>query len=200
MRQALIFSGTSDGSSLAVCLARRGWQVTVCTATAYGAKALPAIPGIRLRTGRMDAAQMEAFLKEYPFDTVVDATHPYAAAVSENIRRACQAGQVPCLRLLRRDQSCQGVVEVPDTAAAACFLNTVSGNVLLTTGSKELDAYGAVTDQSRLYARVLSTQESVARCRALGFEGKRLIAMQGPFSEELNLALLRQFGAWWLVT
>ena len=71
-------------------------------------------------------------------------------------------------------------MEVPDTAAAACFLNTVSGNVLLTTGSKELDAYGAVTDQSRLYARVLSTQESVARCRALGFEGKRLIAMQGP--------------------
>lgn len=200
MRQALIFSGTSDGSSLAVCLARRGWQVTVCTATAYGAKALPAIPGIRLRTGRMDAAQMEAFLKEYPFDTVVDATHPYAAAVSENIRRACQAGQVPCLRLLRRDQSCQGVVEVPDTAAAACFLNTVSGNVLLTTGSKELDAYGAVTDQSRLYARVLSTQESVARCRALGFEGKRLIAMQGPFSEELNLAMLRQIGARWLVT
>lgn len=63
MRQALIFSGTSDGSSLAVCLARRGWQVTVCTATAYGAKALPAIPGIRLRTGRMDAAQMEAFFE-----------------------------------------------------------------------------------------------------------------------------------------
>ena len=37
MRQALIFSGTSDGSSLAVCLARRGWLVSQCTATAFGA-------------------------------------------------------------------------------------------------------------------------------------------------------------------
>lgn len=79
-------------------------------------------------------------------------------------------------------------------------MNTVTGNVLLTTGSKELAAYGVVTDQSRLYARVLSTEESVAQSRALGFEGRRLIAMQGPFSEELNLAMLRQIRARWLVT
>ena len=200
MRQALIFSGTSDGSSLAVCLARRGWQVTVCTATAYGAKALPAIPGIRLRTGRMDAAQMEAFLKEYPFDTVVDATHPYAAAVSENIRRACQAGQVPCLRLLRRDQSCQGVVEVPDTAAAACFLNTVSGNVLLTTGSKELDAFAKPGLVERCYPRVLPMADSLDRCLKLGFPPKNIICMQGPFSKELNVALLKQYHIKTLVT
>ena len=33
MRKALLFSGTSDGSRLALCLAGRGWLVTVCTAT-----------------------------------------------------------------------------------------------------------------------------------------------------------------------
>ena len=143
---------------------------------------------------------MEAFLAADTFELVIDGTHPYAAAVSENIREACQARNLPLMRLLRRDQSREGVVEVPTTEEAARFLNTVTGNVLLTTGSKELAAYGVVTDQSRLYARVLSTEESVAQSRALGFEGRRLIAMQGPFSEELNLVMLRQIRARWLVT
>ena len=200
MRKALLFSGTSDGSRLALCLAGRGWLVTVCTATEYGERSAPRHVNIRVHAGRMDRGEMEAFLAADTFELVIDGTHPYAAAVSENIREACQARNLPLMRLLRRDQSREGVVEVPTTEEAARFLNTVTGNVLLTTGSKELAAYGVVTDQSRLYARVLSTEESVAQSRALGFEGRRLIAMQGPFSEELNLAMLRQIRARWLVT
>ena len=200
MRRALLFSGTSDGSRLALCLAGRGWLVTVCTATEYGERSAPRHANIRVHAGRMDRAEMEAFLAADTFEVVIDGTHPYAQAVSENLRGACQARNLPLLRLLRRDQSREGVVEVSTTEEAARFLNTVTGNVLLTTGSKELAAYGAVTDQSRLYARVLSTEESVAQCRALGFEGRRLMAMQGPFSEELNLAMLREIHARWLVT
>ena len=200
MRRALLFSGTSDGSRLALCLAGRGWLVTVCTATEYGERSAPRHANIRVHAGRMDRAEMEAFLAADTFEVVIDGTHPYAQAVSENLRGACQARNLPLLRLLRRDQSREGVVEVSTTEEAARFLNTVTGNVLLTTGSKELAAYGAVTDQSRLYARVLSTEESVAQCRALGFEGRRLLAMQGPFSEELNLAMLREIHARWLVT
>ena len=200
MRKALLFSGTSDGSRLALCLAGRGWLVTVCTATEYGERSAPRHVNIRVHAGRMDRGEMEAFLAADTFELVIDGTHPYAAAVSENIREACQARNLPLMRLLRRDQSREGVVEVPTTEEAARFLNTVTGNVLLTTGSKELAAYGVVTDQSRLYARVLSTEESVAQSRALGFEGRRLIAMQGPFSEELNLVMLRQIRARWLVT
>ena len=200
MRKALLFSGTSDGSRLALCLAGRGWLVTVCTATEYGERSAPHYPNIRVHAGRMDRGEMEAFLAQGEFEVVIDGTHPYAAAVSENIQGACEARGLPCLRLLRQDQSREGVVEVATTGEAAQFLNTVAGNVLLTTGSKELAAYGAVTDQSRLYARVLSTEESVAQSRALGFEGRRLIAMQGPFSEELNLAMLRELRARWLVT
>lgn len=64
---------------------------------------------------------MEAFLAEDTFELVIDGTHPYAAAVSENIREACQARNLPLMRLLRRDQSREGVVEVPTTEEAAGF-------------------------------------------------------------------------------
>ena len=62
MRKALLFSGTSDGSRLALCLAGRGWLVTVCTATEYGERSAPRHVNIRVHAGRMDRGEMEAFL------------------------------------------------------------------------------------------------------------------------------------------
>ena len=57
-----------------------------------------------------------------------------------------------------------------------------------------------ISDFSRLYARVLSTEETFEICKELGFEGKQLICMQGPFSEEMNLAMLRHVDAKYFVT
>ena len=51
-----------------------------------------------------------------------------------------------------------------------------------------------------MFARVLSIQNVIETCRMLGFEGKNLIAMQGPFSKELNAAMLRQYDCRYLVT
>ena len=75
------------------------------------------------------------------------------------------------------------------------------GNILITTGSKELDKYTRLTNyKERCYARVLSVLPSVMQSIELGFSGKHLIAMQGPFSREMNLALLHQTEAKYFVT
>ena len=47
---------------------------------------------------------------------------------------------------------------------------------------------------------MLSLPSVIEACRELGFEGKNLIAMQGPFSEEMNRAMLRQYDCRYLVT
>ena len=71
----------------------------------------------------------------------------------------------------------------------------------MSTGSKELGLYAELDDdQERFYARVLSVWESVKKSMELGFDGKHLIAMQGPFSKELNVAMLRQTEADYFVT
>ena len=73
--------------------------------------------------------------------------------------------------------------------------------MLISTGSKELHLYTRIKDyKERCFARVLSTQEAVAEAVRLGFEGKHLIAMQGPYSEELNLAMLKHINAAYFVT
>ena len=200
MKQVLIFSGTSDGGKTAEYLAKHGCSVTVCSATEYGGKCAPTGENLRVLTGGLDQQAMTEEMRR-GYDCVVDATHPYAVLASENIRAACRAAGLQCYRLLRQEREAAEVIRVSSTREAAEFLAAHEGNALLSTGSKELAEYTIVEDyQSRLFARVLSTEDSVRKCRELGFEGKNLIAMQGPFSEELNYAMLRQVGARWLVT
>ena len=95
----LIFGGTTEGRVLARRLAEAGAQVTVSVATAMGAEELADIPGLAVLTGRRDAVAMQALLQD--FDLCIDATHPYAAEASANIRVACTAAGVP----LRRGRS-----------------------------------------------------------------------------------------------
>ncbi len=72
---------------------------------------------------------------------------------------------------------------------------------MLTTGSKELSKFTVIPDyQERLYARVLSIPSVISSCAELGIEGKHLIGMQGPFSTEINEAMLRQYDCSYLVT
>lgn len=195
----VIFSGTSEGKALCQQLAQAGLQAEVCVATEYGKEVMPELPGITVHTGRMTTEQMTEFL--HGAEIVIDATHPYAVEVSKNIRAACV--QVSCryIRLLRPKTQAEGTVHVPSAEAAAQYLSQTEGNVLLTVGSKELSCFTAVSEyQERLWPRVLPATKSLEICQQLGFPAAHLILMQGPFSTEMNIALLHASGAKWLVT
>ena len=164
---------------------------------------------------------------------VIDATHPYAAVVSENILTACAAAGVRCIRVEREDSGAEehgtesaqkalperestgedGKASAPEGAAfhwvesieeAAAWLAGESAqrpNILITTGSKELTPYTQIPDfAARCYVRALPAVEALEKCQALGFRRDHLILMQGPFSEEMNVAQLRYADAGYLVT
>lgn len=202
MTKICIFSGTTEGRELARRLCGRGAQITVCTATEYGGGLNDDLPDTRIRNGRMDAAQMIAFFKEEGFICAVDATHPYACEATENIRHACEQTHTEYLRLFR--QSGAGAddgIFVPDAHACAAYLQKTQGNILLTTGSKELPVLCADEEiRRRCYVRVLPLPASLDICAQYGVKPERIIAMQGPFDTALNLAMLRAFDARYLVT
>ena len=134
------------------------------------------------------------------FAVCVDATHPYAAEASGNIRAACLAAGVPYRQLLRGASALPpDSVVVPDAPAAARWLAGTQGNILLATGAKELAAFAGL-DAERLYPRVLPTVAGITACEGAGIPHRNIIAMQGPFTLELNLALMQQFHIRYLVT
>lgn len=193
----LIFGGTTEGRVLAEKAAALGAEVTVSVATPLGAEELADLAGVRVLTGRLDRSAMESLLGN--FDACVDATHPYAKLVTAALRAACEDTGTPLRRLLRPASEAGGVIRVPDCAGAAAFLAERTGSILLATGSKELAAFSALPPE-RLYARVLPTHESIAACEALGLPHRNILALQGPFSQKLNEAMLEQYRIAWLVT
>lgn len=200
----LIFAGTTEGRNLAQYLGRQQICCHVCVATEYGEQLIEESSYIKVHAGRLTSEQMESLIQQEQIEVVVDATHPYAVAVSENIKKSCGETHVPYKRLLRSSiqvECEEDVIFVDSVEEAVSFLNTVSGKVLVTTGSKELAKFTVIDQyEERIYARVLSTPEVAKSCAELGFIGRHLICMQGPFSEELNVAMLRQIGADYLVT
>ena len=193
----LLFGGTGEGRELAEWMLSQGLDATVCVATEYGETLLP--DGAQVHVGRLDAGAMESLMAG-GYTLVIDATHPYAVEVTKNIRAAAQAAGLPCLRLLRQSDREDGCQKAADMAAAADLLEGLPGKVLLTTGSKELDAFARPGLRERCCPRVLPMADSLERCLALGFPPKNIICMQGPFTKEMNLATLRQFHVRTLVT
>ena len=100
MKRIAVFAGTSEGRILAEHLAKQNREVYISVATDYGAKILPQ-EGLHIQCGRMDRQKMHMWLGEIRPDVVVDATHPFAVEVSENIRQVCDELGMPMHRLLR---------------------------------------------------------------------------------------------------
>jgi precorrin-6Y C5,15-methyltransferase (decarboxylating) len=202
MYKAIVFAGTTEGYEICRFLSENGIGVYACVATGYGSRSLKEHTNLKVCAKRLDKEAMEVLFEEIRPEIILDATHPYAAQVTENIRHACENSGFPYQRVLREEGSHQkSAVYVESTEAAVEYLKQTEGNILLTTGSKELAKFVSLPDfGERLYARVLSLASVLETCKELGFEGKHLIGMQGPFSTELNAAMLRQYDCRYLVT
>lgn len=210
MRKLLLFGGTKEGRRLTEYLLNTPISLYVCVATEYGGDLLPKGENLTISTDRLDQEAMIRLMKQEQFDLVIDATHPFAVEATKQIRLASLECGLAYHRLLRDTgevnaqnigRTIDNVVTVASIKEAVAYLKNTNGNILVTTGSKELSCFCELPDaMERVYARVLSIPEVVTACAALGFVGEHLIAMQGPFSEELNFAMLKQTEADFLVT
>jgi len=203
MMRPIIFSGTTEGRQMSERLSAAGIDHIVCVATEYGELVMQRTPHADIRQGRLDAEGMKKLFSAEA-SSVFDATHPYAAEVSENIREACGSTHKGYVRILRAEpgpEMIEGNRIFADAASCAKALKDTAGNILLTTGSRDIAVYAADPGvRSRLFARIIPSEESIRFCSAADISGRQVIAMQGPFSCEMNKALIMQYGIKLLVT
>lgn len=205
--KVLVYAGTTEGRRLAERLMEEGIAVETCVATEYGEQVLQEQEGMVIHRGRLTSEEMRELHEKGNYSAIVDGTHPYATLVSENIRKSLEGRDIPFFRLER--ESCiledKGALlrrfATAKECADALAEEKSTGKVLLTTGSKELECFCQDEDlRKRLVVRVLPGRESMELCWKLGLEGKQIIAMQGPFGREMNLATIRQYEITCLVT
>mgnify|MGYP002067004146 CR=1 FL=1 len=158
------------------------------------------------RVGRLDKDSMIELLQEGNYCAVVDGSHPFALEAHANAIAAAAALGLPYLRYERRSLSYAShprLIVTHSYEEAAQRAKELKGSIMLTTGGKTLEIFAEqlLGDPNiRMIVRLLPCLANMEKCVALGIEQRNIIAMQGPFSRELNEALYRQYGIQVMIT
>ncbi len=196
-----IFGGTTEGRLLSEFLSDFHVEVDLYIATDYGEQFVKELNKIKVHHKRLDKEHMIELFQNNCFDCIVDATHPFAKIVSLNAKEAADYCNIKYCRIVRETDKYEECIYFDNIEEIVPYLNNTDGNILLTTGSKDLDKFTHVKNYAeRIFVRILPMESSLKRALELGYSNKNVICMQGPFSEELNAAMINSIGAKFLVT
>lgn len=190
--RVLVLGGTGDARRLATALVAEGADVLSSLA---GRVADPLLPLGEVRIGGFGgAAGLAAWLQSHPVQSIVDATHPFAATMTASAAAAGDVTGVPLLRLQR-----PGWIPQPgddwrwvDSLAEAAVAVAGFGSVLLTTGRLGLAAFAGLT--ARCVVRSVDPPSPPLPERTI------VVLARGPFTVTDELALMQQHGVDVVVT
>lgn len=186
----LILGGTGEALELAKRLVGLA-EVTVITSLA-GRTRDPTLPPGEIRVGGFGGAEgLAHYLKENAISLLINATHPFAAAISENALAAHQQSGVPLLRLLRpvwRKQPDDTWIQAPSIKGAAAICRWLGKRVLLSVGSQEVAVF-ADLPHAHFFVRMVDPPET-----PLPLISAQVIVAKGPFAlvDERRLLLERE--------
>ncbi|MDP5274173.1 precorrin-6A reductase [Chengkuizengella axinellae] len=190
----LVLSGTSDARELALQIKEMGCSLITTVVTENAAISMRE-SGLPVLVGRLTPEDMIELVRAKNIQMIVDASHPYAEEVSKNAIQCAKEIGISYVRFEREGLEFNQhslLHKVDSYEEAAELAAQKQGVIMLTTGSKTLKTF---TDQLinlpdiTLVARMLPRKDNMEKCEHLGIQQKNIIAMQGPFSKELNKAL-----------
>ena len=190
--RVLVLGGTGEARRLATALVAEGVDVLSSLA---GRVADPVVPPGEVRVGGFGgAAGLTAWLQAHPMQSLVDATHPFAATMTASAAAAADATGIPLLRLQRPGWTPQPGDDWRwvDTPAEAALAVAGFGSVFLTTGRQGLGAFAGLT--GRCLVRSVDPPDPPLP------ERTTVVLARGPFAVSDELALMRQHGVDVVVT
>ncbi len=195
-----IIGGTSESGEFMENLSEKLKESVILTCATDGAKEF--IPeGIKTVTGRMDKEEMKGFIESRKILMTCDFSHPFAEIVTKNAREASEESGIPYMRFEREGTGIpDGAVVFDDIVSLKEYMKNLEGTFLITTGSKNAADFVEAGDRKRLVFRVLPEIESIRILKNLEVHMRDIVAAAGPFSEDMNRCMIREYGCDYLVT
>jgi precorrin-6A/cobalt-precorrin-6A reductase len=188
MQRVLILGGTAEARQLAQQLAGRG-DLTV-TLSLAGRTASPAPQGVPVRVGGFGGSKgLAKYLAAERINILIDATHPYAATMSEGAARAAELIDVRLLALRRPSWVAidgDRWTEVADGQHAVAALGQKARRVFLALGRQELTPFRQAPQHHYLIRSVDPVTPPLAVPHAT------YVTARGPFSEDEDRGLLHK--------
>jgi precorrin-6A/cobalt-precorrin-6A reductase len=194
--RVLVLGGTAEASLLAERLARRRDIAAIFSFA--GRTESPRQPPIPFRIGGFGGIDgLSDFLLAERIDAVVDATHPFAARISEHAASACERARVPLVALTRpawERQDGDRWIPAEDIEAAVRALGDTPRRVFLTHGRLQLAPFASAPQHSYVVRTIDPPADIMALPR------HRLILARGPFLTGDEVKLMRDEGIEIVVT
>lgn len=198
-----LIGGTSESAIIAERLISHGCHCLVSVTTEAAIALYPKSELMTLKVGALSRDEMAQLIQEHQIKMIVDASHPYAIMVSENVIALADQLNLPYLRYERPALSS---ATDPHTLILDSFDTLINGDylhqqrVLLTVGYKALPYFQPWQEDAVLFARILPTVTSLENTLAAGFTHKQLIALRPPVNYDLEKALCEQWKISLIVT
>lgn len=189
------FTGTRDGNALASSCAKTGIPTVISVSTEHGAaQARKHSPHSAVIVGKMGEQARSELIQRHQCAGIVDATHPFATKISPQLMRICGALNIPYLRFERPSSPLPKNVLLADNIQLAATIAAQKGQrIFLSTGVKDLSAFTRIKERL-WFARIIPGIDSLESTLAAGISPANICAMQGPFSQEANETLWRDWG------
>lgn len=192
--------GTSEGRQILSFLNKFTEDIFVSTATKYGGELLKNYKYNILNTNPLDMEGFKNIIKDNNINVFIDASHPYATEVSQNIMKACEDFQITYLRYERPSiidefKSYENIIKVKNYKELEDKLKKIEGTILDTTGSKNIKKIIYMNLENRVVHRVLPSEAVIKKCMDLRIKIENLIGIKGPISYELNKAFIKEYDA-----
>ncbi len=191
----LILGGTVDTHRAVELMKDEEFLISV--ATDYGYSLFNEKYPNKVVKKKFDKTTLTRFIAENSVVEIVDTTHPYAKEISKTAKDVARALNIKYVQkkrdFLDEDKvSYDKAVFVDNVNEALTFLKSNCSTILFSIGSKKLNYFKEFRDSS--YFRILPFEESIKKCREIGIDYTRIIAMQGPFSENIDKVFIEEFG------
>jgi len=204
----LVMSGTEEGREIVERLNDRKEGVVTTVVTEYGHEIYEKIGlGHLCLQGRLDITGLSELIRDKNIKTLIDATHPYATQASLNAIKVSEECGIKYIRFQRpssvSDSVCtdEAAINEPESVhfvknmeeAVEWCRKSDRENILLTTGFSSVEKFVKLKDEKNIYVRMLPMTAHIEQCVKMGIKSSNILALQGPFSLELNKASFNQY-------
>ncbi|NLJ76971.1 MAG: precorrin-6A reductase [Peptococcaceae bacterium] len=201
----LLLSGAIAGTVITKRLIQEGYQLVAVPFREGDLKRAPRGGNRRVDIIDTERNKLSVLLEQKAIQAVLDLSGPFWDRGAKQVKEMCRRRGIPFLCYLPRVIETRGrgqiypVLSWPEAAQCAADLGDT---IFLTTGSYNLEHFlDTIKDQRvRVAVRITPEYKVMRKCQELGLGPRDIVAMQGPFSKEMNRATFKSYQASVIVT
>jgi precorrin-6A/cobalt-precorrin-6A reductase len=206
--KVILLGGTKDSTNIISHL-KKNYDVFILTTTTteYGAR-------LAMEGGSDDTIarplpkdEIIKILTDEGFDILIDATHPFAAHITQTSAGIARELKIPYIRFERPTTNLENIdtshihyVNSFDDAGKLIAGKFSQGNVLHFAGANTMADIVKYVPVERFYPRILKVENSIRKCDELGIDSSHIIPMTGAATLEENIDLIEKYDASVMIT